>query len=351
MEYEVSLQTISWLNNRRNEGSLQISPKFQRRAVWMEKERSALMDTICSNLPFPEIYVQVITDTETGGQQHIVVDGQQRVTSILMFVDNEFSLPIDENWNGEYFRDLDDPVKEQFWDYKVVVRNLRKTSDVEIRDLFERLNTNTVSLNDQEIRNAKYQGAFKQLSERLADSPIFQGIGLFSARDIRRMSDVEFVGELLVLTMQGVTNKKDLLDVYYARYEEELPSETDHESRFGSALTLLWSIYDPENKMVFKTRSNFYTLFGCMLRYHDITGRNSFKSPRAVSGDLVTFINQARNQEFNAADPEIEEYANAVVRAASDRARRARRAEILWKIIASVEDLFLDGVGADSRTE
>ena len=105
---------------------------------------------------------------------------------------------------------------------------MRRTSDAEIRDLFERLNTNTVALNDQEIRNAKYIGAFKQLAERLADSPIFQEMGLFSARDIRRMSDVEFISELLILTIQGISNKKDLVESYYARFEEELPGVGDY---------------------------------------------------------------------------------------------------------------------------
>ena len=104
------------------------------------------MDTICNGLPFPEIYVQVVTDSESGGQKHIVVDGQQRVTSILMFIEGETSLPSNDQWNGEYFRDLSSKLKEAFWDYKIVVRNLRRTGDVEIRNLFERLNTNTISI-------------------------------------------------------------------------------------------------------------------------------------------------------------------------------------------------------------
>lgn len=339
MEYEVSLQTVSWLNDRRNDGTLEISPLFQRRAVWLDKERSELMATICSGLPFPEIYMQVVTDPATGGQKHIVVDGQQRVTSILRFIDQKVSLPDKDQWKGEYFRDLLPDLRERFWDYKIVVRNLRRTSDVEIRDLFERLNTNTIALNDQEIRNAKYIGAFKQLAERLADNPTFQEMGLFSARDIRRMADVEFISELLVLTIQGISNKKDLVESYYARFEEELPGVGDYESRFTSALTLLWSIFDPGNKMAFKTRSNFYTLFGCMLKYHDATGLNSFNNPRNVQMAVVEFVNKARNQEFDVEFPEIEEYADAVSRAASDRGRRARREEILWPIIAGADGI------------
>jgi len=53
MKYDVSFQTIAWLNGRRTDESLEISPKFQRRPVWLESERSDLIATICSFLPFP----------------------------------------------------------------------------------------------------------------------------------------------------------------------------------------------------------------------------------------------------------------------------------------------------------
>src|SRR5437016_5099568 len=105
MKYDVSLQTIAWVNGRRNDETLEISPKFQRRTVWMEAERSDLMSTICSKLPFPEIYIQHETNPDDGSERHIVVDGQQRITSILMFIDGEISLPDNDDWKGEYFRD------------------------------------------------------------------------------------------------------------------------------------------------------------------------------------------------------------------------------------------------------
>ena len=107
MKYDVSLQTIAWINGRRNDESLEISPKFQRRPVWLESERSALIGTIFSKLPFPEIYVQHETNPADGNEKHIVVDGQQRITSILMFVDGQIALPDNDDWNGEYFNDFE----------------------------------------------------------------------------------------------------------------------------------------------------------------------------------------------------------------------------------------------------
>jgi uncharacterized protein with ParB-like and HNH nuclease domain len=124
MEYDVSLQTVSWFNGLRNDDSLEISPKFQRRAVWMEKERSYLLDTILLKLPFPEVYIHVVTDPDTGKQKYVVVDGQQRITSVLKFIDNEFSLPNNDNFVGQYFRILIRVQKQHFGIIKLLSGSL-----------------------------------------------------------------------------------------------------------------------------------------------------------------------------------------------------------------------------------
>jgi uncharacterized protein with ParB-like and HNH nuclease domain len=160
MKYDVSLQTIAWINGRRVDETLEISPKFQRRAVWLDAERADLISTILSDLPFPEVYIQQVTASDTGKQKHIVVDGQQRITSILRFIDNQVATSISDDWEGAYFRDLPEDIKSRFWSYKIVVRGLSETNDSEIRELFTRLNTNNVALNDQELRNARYKGRF-----------------------------------------------------------------------------------------------------------------------------------------------------------------------------------------------
>ncbi|HGM5549895.1 TPA: DUF262 domain-containing protein [Pseudomonas putida] len=333
MDYEVSLQTIAWINAQRNDEKLVISADFQRRAVWLERERAELISTIISGLPFPEIYVHVKTDMDSGKQIHVVVDGQQRTTSILKFIDNEFALPQNSPFPGQYFRDLTLEAKEGFWDYKVVVRSLRKTNDAEIRDIFARLNTNNITLNDQELRNAKYTGRFKQAAERLADNPLFEEMGLFTARDMRRMLDVEFVSELLLRLAIGITNKKDLLEEIYAICEEEFPGEAEYETEFTTAMSLIWSIYDESNKPSFKARGNFSSIFGCFVEYYRRTGKRSFERPAAVKQIFSEFLGAVRERKFDDDRKNVEIYHDAVSRASSDRARRARRENILSELL------------------
>lgn len=335
MEYEVSLQTISWVNSLRNNETLEISPEFQRRAVWMERERSELISTIVQGLPFPEIYIHVVTDPETGDQKHVVVDGQQRITSILMFIDNEICLPETGPLNGKYFRDLETDEKTAFWDYKIVVRSLRKTNTAEIRDIFTRLNTNNLVLNDQELRNARYVGKFKQYSERMADNPLFEDMRLFTSRDMRRMVDVEFVSELAIRQVTGIINKKDLLEEHYMKYEEEFPAESEYETEFTAVVSLIWSAFDDRNKAAYKTRSNFFSLFGCFLEYTRLTQRRTFNNPVSVQSSISEFLRKVRDRDFDDESPEIEEYQDAVSRASSDRSRRAKRERILWTVLQS----------------
>jgi hypothetical protein len=181
------------------------------------------------------------------------------------------------------------------------------------------------------------RGGFKAAAERIADNPIFLGIGLFSARDIRRMLDVEFASELLILAIEGVTNKKDFIDDTYARFEEDFPRESEYEGDVNTALSLIRSILSELNTSAIKTKSNFYSVFGACLNYLRSTKRAAFQKPDAVSAALGDFLNSVRNGDPSSMKQTALYYFEAVSRAASDRARRKVREEILSNVIQAAD--------------
>ena len=96
---------ITEFHKWKKEGSLIINPPFQRKPVWSQKNRSYLIDTILSGLPVPEVYIQIKTDKD-GNTKQIVVDGQQRIRSILDFIEGEYEILEEESleFGGKEFK-------------------------------------------------------------------------------------------------------------------------------------------------------------------------------------------------------------------------------------------------------
>ena len=78
-------QTIQWFYQRFREESLILSPEFQRNPVWQQPQKEYLIETILLDLPMPEIYV-VNRISPEGESHYIVVDGQQRLRTIIEFI-------------------------------------------------------------------------------------------------------------------------------------------------------------------------------------------------------------------------------------------------------------------------
>ena len=80
--YKVS-DFLSWQRN----GSLVLSPSFQRRPVWSHASKSYLIDTVVQGLPIPIIFLREQTDLKTLEPIREVVDGQQRLRTLLAFIE------------------------------------------------------------------------------------------------------------------------------------------------------------------------------------------------------------------------------------------------------------------------
>lgn len=330
---------ISWFQREESAGTLDLSPQFQRKPVWNEEQSSYLIDTILNGLPFPEIYMRA--DTSTAGVTHYeVVDGQQRLRAILDFARGDLTLSgkdVAPTLAGKSFEDLSDEQKKAFWNYDVVTRELSDATDGDIRDLFRRLNIHAVTLNEQELRHARYTGEFIQTMEALADDVWWLDVRVVNVRQVRRMEDVEYISELFISLMAGPQDKKKTIDQYYSDFENSFPDKHVWEGQFKQTRDLIEKILEPEEMRAWSGKSDFYTLFSTLGQYVVAKTRFTSRQVGRIESALMRFrrqVDQAKRRDnVRQFRSEVHEYADAVTRAATDVARRKRRAEILSEII------------------
>lgn len=169
------------------EGELNFAPAYQRKFRWRAKEESVFVESIFLGLPIPPIFVA----TNTGFQWE-VVDGLQRLSTLIHFISNdadelkligqEFPLALNEltkvtELNGKTFADLPRSLQIHFGRQSLQVISLTDKSDLEVRfDLFERLNSGSLKLSAQEVRACVYRGGFYDFIERLSSDTQFRGM-------------------------------------------------------------------------------------------------------------------------------------------------------------------------------
>lgn len=336
MKSSATNHKIAWFRRESEQDTLDLSPSFQRRPVWNDEQASYLIDTILYGLPIPEIYVRS-SSTPKGEARYEVVDGQQRMRAILKFASNDLALEgdeIGEQWLGKQFEDLSDKEKMAFWDYEIVTRDVSGASDLEIRNLFKRLNIHSVTLNDQELRHSELSGHFIKTMESLADSQWWLENKIVNIRQIRRMEDVEYISELFVGLIAGPQDKKTTLDEYYENYDSSMPDKSKWVSHFEDTLELIQRTLSPEQIRQWSGKSDFYTLFLAMGGLVERGELNS-KQRKAVADALArlrTSIDAGKRKDSGPVSPmDVARYVEAVTRAATDRGRREIRLRVLEK--------------------
>lgn len=160
----VTAESIDTLVNLYQRGRLNLNPPWQRGEVWSQKKKKGVIESIMLGIPLPAIILH--KDTSTGA--HEVIDGQQRLRSIVQFVENKFPLgKFDRGHDlydvsGHYYdhatrRSVDDYWRDRFALEKIPVLTFEDVSDGTLRKVFNLYNTASMKLNAAEIRNATYQ--------------------------------------------------------------------------------------------------------------------------------------------------------------------------------------------------
>lgn len=152
--------------------TLILDPDFQRHDVWGPDQGSELVESILMGIPIPIIYLFEQAD---GTRQ--VVDGRQRLTAILKFLNNKLKLrdlKILSKLNGETFDTIDPKLQGIFEDYQLSFYVIQPPTPERVKyDIFDRVNRGGTRLNSQEMRTALYKGKATSLIKDLAKSQEF----------------------------------------------------------------------------------------------------------------------------------------------------------------------------------
>ena len=180
-EKPVSVNATDWtvevLSGPRMRNNMNLQPEYQREYVWRLKPElpSRLIESLLLNIPVPPVYFAKLAN----GMLE-VIDGQQRLTTIFRFVDNNFPLQKLERMkslNGSSFSQLTEQQRGKILDSQICSVVIETGSDDQMRyEIFERLNRGAMALNEQEIRNCVYQGPFCNLLATLEQDDFWRKV-------------------------------------------------------------------------------------------------------------------------------------------------------------------------------
>ena len=319
------------------DGTLIPRPEFQRRLVWSNKDRVSFIQTVTLGYPFPEIYVAAgEVDLESGEANEMLVDGQQRVTTLNQYFTGAPDLRLPATLKP--YSGLSKAEKEQFLQYDVVVRDLGKLSIEDIREVFRRINATRYALNAMEIHNARYAGQYKEFAETLAQELFFEKHRIFSPGDIRRMLDTLFVLQVVTTVLSSYFNRDSEIEDYLQQYNDEFPAATNTESAMKAVFTLIDEMDLPSDSRAWK-KADLFTL---LVELH----RARFKTklslqPSALALQIQKFYKLVEDVGLDRlpanADPklaaQLKNYYFAALQATNDRSSRAARGDAIRLVI------------------
>ncbi len=333
LERKPTQQDITWFLDLNSNKKLDLNPEYQRKSIWTPSDREFFLDTVMNNFPCPPIFLHKDIDAN-GKVTYRVIDGKQRLTSIILFAENKFALGYTDGettpYTGKTFNQLLEEEKKTFWNYMIPVEMVNVDNIAIVRGIFDRLNRNNQRLNAQELRKARYGGELQAFIETESEDASFWGsVVRFTKRDISRMADHQFIAEIAMLVISGkvVGFNQDELDAFYAEHDESFEKSAYVMDIFSKmkAYFIKLNNYDHVIDKFYSTRSNTYTLWSVF-----IPDSENLPDPTTTSKKLQLFGEQLKGiSETENPDKNVETYSANNKSATTDKKQRDERAASL----------------------
>jgi Protein of unknown function DUF262 len=349
LDIKRTLFSVSDFLDWQRQGTLNLDPPFQRRSVWKPGAKSYLVDTVVRGLPTPLIFLRERIDPETLRPMREVIDGQQRLRTLIGFIDegaladfdvgrDRFTVKAVHNSDiaDKAFKKLDPATRSRILGYEFSTQVL--PSDTEDRDIlmiFARLNSTGTPLNPQELRNAEFFGQLKTLMYQLAYEQLERWIGwrVFNEDQIARMAEVEMTSDLALNIMGGLTGKSQpKLNKFYKDYDGQLANAGEIARRFRLVMDAIdETLGNRIAASVFNSEVYFFSLFTYFYDEmfglgSDLRRRKPSSLPPRLADNLLKVSKNFRSQNVP------QDVLDAVQRASADLGRRRTRLRYLKRV-------------------
>lgn len=318
-----SNKKISELYGMIQRGELILQPEFQRKLVWSPAHKEAFIDTILQGFPFPEVYIaQTGVDLETMKTQQVVVDGQQRLSTIVNYIEGG-----DFCKTTKKYSELSDDEKKDFLGYDVVVRDLKDASSDTIKEVFRRINLTKYSLEQIEIDNAIYDGEFISAGKDVLNSIDAETFEIFSERELSRMADLSYILLLMATIVEGgYFSGFKQMEKYVVEYNDAFIEKNVIVDLTKNTFRLIQNL-DLEKTSMWYRKSNFFTLFV------ELSKGNEYDQNR-LREKLIDFEEHVLVAKDNQ-DTDYGKYYAAMYTGTNSRSSRVTRGDIFRQYVLS----------------
>jgi hypothetical protein len=340
-------RTISDLVLLHRNKLLNLNPGFQRKSVWSLKDRKKLIESILRNYPLPAIFLY--KREENGKIIYDVIDGKQRLESILMFIGelrgNRFSIKSTLK-EDEDIQDVDWNLLKRKGKQTLVTDFKLYTIQIDgdfsdIIDLFVRINSTGKALTSAEKQHARYYNSqFLKTAAAVANKfeSYFNDNGIMSAGQISRMKHIELICEIMVSVANlDVINKKAAMDKIMSKGLTANQIQKTKEKTI-KAINRIRTSFPNLHETRFTQLSDYYCLAVLIAIYEEEHLILIDRKRNKIAFELLTNfsngidqvrIKQRRAENFDESENSYREYLLTVLSGTDEVTQRRKRLKIL----------------------
>ena len=292
IRYQVRSKELIDLVNEIKSKRLILSPYFQRNLVWREIHKVDFIKTILMGLPFPQIFIaKGSIDLETMTTTSCIVDGQQRMSSIVEYVNSHIKV------DGRYFKELEPENREEILKYQIPIIDLDiDNEDPLIKEIFQRLNrtfyslrlieklsteyassefmlfakhlTGEISLSDEEediplLVDPTVPTVFIEwanINETIYFRQLFVEGSIFTPYEISRQTHLMYALNIMASHLGGFYGRNELATRYLDEYKESLNDKDKLLSIFENTAEYIIKM-GIDSRSYWKNKANMFSLF------------------------------------------------------------------------------------------